>query len=56
MIVVSYCRIFFFQAIITGSGNGIGEATAKKFAAEGCAVCVSDLDPVKSDKVQLLVS
>jgi 3-oxoacyl-[acyl-carrier protein] reductase len=38
-------------AIITGSGNGIGEACAKKFAAEGCAVVVSDLDPVKSDKV-----
>lgn len=38
-------------AIITGSGNGIGEAAAKKFAAEGCAVVVSDLDPVKSDKV-----
>jgi hypothetical protein len=28
-----------------------GEACAKKFAAEGCKVVVSDLDPVKSDKV-----
>jgi 3-oxoacyl-[acyl-carrier protein] reductase len=39
------------QAIITGSGNGIGEAAAKKFAAEGCKVVVSDLDPKKSDQV-----
>ena len=25
-------------AIITGSGNGIGEACARKFASEGCGV------------------
>ena len=32
-------------AIITGSGRGIGSATAHLFAAEGASVVVSDLDP-----------
>eukprot|EP01129_Flabellula_baltica_P001982 TRINITY_DN11866_c0_g1_i1.p1 TRINITY_DN11866_c0_g1~~TRINITY_DN11866_c0_g1_i1.p1 ORF type:complete len:309 (+),score=71.53 TRINITY_DN11866_c0_g1_i1:8-934(+) len=38
-------------AIITGSGQGIGEATAHLFAAEGAKVIVNDLDLVKSDTV-----
>ncbi|HEU0002989.1 MAG TPA: SDR family NAD(P)-dependent oxidoreductase [Ktedonobacteraceae bacterium] len=32
-------------AIITGSGRGIGSATAQLFAANGALVIVSDLDP-----------
>ncbi len=32
-------------AIITGSGRGIGSATAKLLAAQGALVIVSDLDP-----------
>jgi 3-oxoacyl-[acyl-carrier protein] reductase len=31
-------------AIITGSGQGIGAATARLFAKEGAKVVVSDLD------------
>ena len=31
-------------AILTGSGRGIGAATAKMFGAEGASVVVSDLD------------
>jgi 3-oxoacyl-[acyl-carrier protein] reductase len=31
-------------AIVTGSGQGIGEATAHLFAAEGAKVVVTDLD------------
>ncbi len=31
--------------IITGSGNGIGRATALKFASEGARVVVCDVDP-----------
>ena len=36
-------------AIITGSGQGIGAAAAKLFAAHGAQVVVSDLDAGKSN-------
>ena len=32
-------------AIVTGSGRGIGRATALRFAEEGAAVVVNDVDP-----------
>ena len=32
------------RVIVTGSGSGFGEATAKRFAAEGARVVVSDID------------
>jgi len=38
-------------AIITGSGQGIGEAAAKVFAQEGAKVVVTDIDKIKSDNV-----
>eukprot|EP00238_Polyblepharides_amylifera_P013537 CAMPEP_0196589608 /NCGR_PEP_ID=MMETSP1081-20130531/64059_1 /TAXON_ID=36882 /ORGANISM="Pyramimonas amylifera, Strain CCMP720" /LENGTH=318 /DNA_ID=CAMNT_0041912457 /DNA_START=74 /DNA_END=1027 /DNA_ORIENTATION=+ len=38
-------------AIITGSGQGLGAATARLFADEGACVVVSDIDASKSNQV-----
>jgi len=38
-------------AIITGAGSGIGEASAKRFAAEGAAVLVADVDADGAERV-----
>jgi NAD(P)-dependent dehydrogenase (short-subunit alcohol dehydrogenase family) len=38
-------------AIITGSGSGIGEAAAKKLAAEGARVAVIDIDDENGQRV-----
>jgi 3-oxoacyl-[acyl-carrier protein] reductase len=38
-------------AIVTGSGRGIGAATAKLMADEGAKVVVSDLDPEQAEAV-----
>ncbi len=37
-------------AILTGSGRGIGAATAKMFGAEGASIVVSDLDPAPAEE------
>src|ERR1700722_6832209 len=38
-------------AVVTGSGNGIGEAIAKRFAAEGAKVLVTDIDELAAARV-----
>ena len=38
-------------ALITGGGRGIGAATARRFASEGAAVAVSDIDQKVADEV-----
>jgi 3-oxoacyl-[acyl-carrier protein] reductase len=37
-------------AVITGSGRGIGAATAARLASEGAAVVVSDMDPKTTEE------
>ena len=37
-------------AVITGSGRGIGRATAIRFAQEGAAVVVNDVDPEPAEE------
>ncbi len=37
-------------AVITGSGRGIGSATAKLFAQQGAAVVVNDVDPEPAEE------
>jgi NAD(P)-dependent dehydrogenase (short-subunit alcohol dehydrogenase family) len=38
-------------ALITGAGAGIGEGIARRFAAEGAAVLVADVDPDAAERV-----
>lgn len=38
-------------AIVTGSASGFGEGIAKRFAAEGCAVLVNDLNRDSGERV-----
>ncbi|MGE0384146.1 MAG: SDR family NAD(P)-dependent oxidoreductase [Gammaproteobacteria bacterium] len=38
-------------AIVTGAGNGIGKATARVLAQEGCRVAVLDKDPAAANAV-----
>jgi NAD(P)-dependent dehydrogenase (short-subunit alcohol dehydrogenase family) len=37
--------------VITGSGGGIGEACARRFAADGAKVVVTDIDPAGVERV-----
>jgi len=32
------------KILITGAGSGLGEALAKKYAAEGAEICIADLN------------
>ncbi len=44
-------------ALITGGGNGIGKATARRFSAEGACVVVADVDaPAAQTTVEELAS
>lgn len=38
-------------AIVTGGGSGFGEGIAKRFAAEGCAVVVADINDAGGERV-----
>jgi NAD(P)-dependent dehydrogenase (short-subunit alcohol dehydrogenase family) len=44
-------RLAARAAMITGAGDGIGEGMARRFAAEGAAVLVADIDEEKGEAV-----
>ena len=39
------------MALVTGAGSGLGEAIAKRLAADGAVVVVNDLDPAAAERV-----
>ncbi len=44
-------------AVITGGGNGLGRATAQRFAAEGAKVVVADIiDDLGEETVQMVAA
>jgi 3-oxoacyl-[acyl-carrier protein] reductase len=43
-------------AVITGSGRGIGAATAARLASEGAAVVVSDMDPKTTEETAATIA
>jgi NAD(P)-dependent dehydrogenase (short-subunit alcohol dehydrogenase family) len=43
------------SVLVTGAGSGIGGAAAQRFAAEGAAVCLADIDPAGIERVAGLI-
>ncbi len=42
--------------VVTGAGNGIGRATALRFAAEGARLVINDVDAARLDELSAFIS
>lgn len=49
-------RFESYGVLVTGAGQGIGEATARRFASEGASVLVTDVEAARAERVAAAIA